>query len=132
MEAFALADNGCGYAPAGNPVVRAKGKRVVTALEAVRKNIPVAMRSGWGGDGRTLYAAASHAVRCGVKPADAMKMVTYWSALILNVADRVGAIAAGLDADLLIVKGSAFAPGSRVERVMIDGRFIDETGGDRQ
>ncbi len=62
---------------------------------------------------------------------DAMKMVTYWSALILNVADRVGAISPGLDADLLIVKGSAFAPGSRVERVMIDGRFIDEMGGDR-
>lgn len=125
-----LAENGCGFAPQGNPVIRDKGKRVVVNLEAVRKKIPVAMRSGWDGDGRTLYAAASHAVRCGVRPADAMKMVTYWSSLILNVADRVGAIAPGLDADLLIIEGRPFQPGSRVARVMIDGRFLDEKEGD--
>ena len=121
-----LADQGCGYAPPGNPVLRVKGKRVVTTLEAVRKQIPVAMRSGWNGDGRTLYAAAAHAVRCGVRREDALKMVTRWSALILNIADRVGAIEAGLDADLVLLTGRVFEPGTRVQRVMVDGRFVGE------
>lgn len=121
-----LAEQGCGYSPPGNPVLRVKGDRVVTTLEAVRKKIPVAMRSGWNGDGRTLYAAAAYAVRCGVRPSDALKMVTRWSALILNVSDRVGAIEAGLDADLVLLSGPVFRPGTRVERVMIDGHFVDE------
>lgn len=121
-----LAEQGCGYAPPGNPVLQIKGKRVVTTLEAVRKQIPVAMRSGWNGDGRTLYAAAAYAVRCGVRSGDALKMVTRWSALILNVADRVGAIEAGLDADLVLLSGPVFQPGTRVNQVMIDGRFVGE------
>ena len=86
----------------------------------------MAMRSGWNGDGRTLYAAAAYAVRCGVRSGDALKMVTRWSALILNVADRVGAIEAGLDADLVLLSGPVFQPGTRVNQVMIDGRFVGE------
>jgi len=121
-----LADKGCGFAPVGSPVLRVKGEQVVPVQEAVRRRIPVAMRSGWGGDGRTLYAAAAYAVRSGVRSSDALNAVTYWSALMLNVADRVGSLQAGLDADLVLLDGPLFKPGTRIDQVMIDGQFVEK------
>ena len=36
------------------------------------------------------------------------------------------AIEAGLDADLVLLTGRVFEPGTRVQRVMVDGRFVGE------
>ncbi|MAG58405.1 MAG: hypothetical protein CMJ83_19120 [Planctomycetes bacterium] len=125
-----MADLDVGFSPTGNPVRTVKGKRIVATRVAIEKEIPVAIRSGFGGDSRTLYAAASHSVRHGVRRDDALKTITRWSAMILNLHDRVGAVKAGFDADLVLIDGSLFAPGSRVRRVMIDGRFLSEGGGE--
>jgi hypothetical protein len=121
-----MAELGVGYSPTGSPVEEDGAERRVLALEAIRRRIPVALRSGPDGDARTLYAAASHAVRCGVPSTQGLQMITRWSALVLGLQDRIGSLAEGMDADLVLLTGTPFAPGSRVERVMIDGRFLDE------
>jgi imidazolonepropionase-like amidohydrolase len=43
---------------------------------------------------------------------------------MLGVADRVGAVEEGRDADLALYSGDPLDPRSAVERVMVGGRFV--------
>jgi len=53
-------------------------------------------------------------------------MITLNAARMLGVDNRTGSIDVGKDADLAIFNGHPFAPGSRVEKTLIDGRvFFD-------
>ena len=72
-----------------------------------------------------LFLAAA-AVRSGVSERAALAAVTAAPAEILGVSDRVGSIARGLDADLVFMSADPFAPGSGVNRVMVDGEFVFE------
>ncbi|HLY07902.1 MAG TPA: amidohydrolase family protein [Planctomycetota bacterium] len=72
-----------------------------------------------------LFLAAA-AVRSGLSEPAALAAVTLAPADILGVADRVGSIAKGRDADLVFLSGDPFAPGSAVTRVMVDGDFVFE------
>ena len=49
-----------------------------------------------------------------------------WPARNLGVADRVGSIAKGRDADLVFLSAEPFAPGAAVRRVMVNGEFVFE------
>ncbi len=51
-------------------------------------------------------------------------MVTLNPARQLGVADRVGSIEVGKDADLAIFNGHPFAPASRVEKTLVDGKLM--------
>jgi imidazolonepropionase-like amidohydrolase len=44
----------------------------------------------------------------------------------LGLLSRVGSLATGKDADLVILSGDVFEAGTRVLRTMIDGKFVDE------
>jgi imidazolonepropionase-like amidohydrolase len=72
-----------------------------------------------------LFLAAA-AVRCGLTERAALEAVTRSPAEILGVADRVGSIERGRDADLVFLSADPFAPGSSVTRVMVDGEFVFE------
>jgi imidazolonepropionase-like amidohydrolase len=62
----------------------------------------------------------------GVSETDALKMITLNPARMLGVEARVGSIDVGKDADLAIFNGHPFAPASRVEMTLVDGRvFFD-------
>jgi imidazolonepropionase-like amidohydrolase len=53
-------------------------------------------------------------------------MITLNAAWQLGIDKRVGSIEVGKDADLAIFNGHPFAPASRVEMTLIDGRvFFD-------
>jgi imidazolonepropionase-like amidohydrolase len=55
-------------------------------------------------------------------------MITLNPAQQLGVGDRTGSIDVGKDADIAIFNGHPFAPTSRVEMTLIDGRvFFDRT-----
>jgi len=58
-------------------------------------------------------------------PADqAIKAITVTPAELLGVADRVGTLAEGKDADILILSGEPLASTSRVQRVLVNGRTV--------
>jgi imidazolonepropionase-like amidohydrolase len=75
---------------------------------------------------RDLLFLAAAAVRSGMSEKDALAAVTLSPAEILGVADRVGSIAKGRDADLVFLGAEPFAPGAAVRRVMINGEFVFE------
>lgn len=53
---------------------------------------------------------------------DVLKMLTLYPAEVLGVADRVGSLAAGKDADFVVLNGEPFATQTRVEAVYVNGR----------
>ena len=76
---------------------------------------------------RRLYQEAAKAMHYGgTSEEEALKMITLNAAKQLGVDKRVGSIEVGKDADLAIFTGHPFAPASRVDMTLIDGRvFFD-------
>lgn len=71
-----------------------------------------------------LRLCAALAMRYGIPEDDALKMVTLNAAEIARVSDRVGSIAVGKDADLVIFNGPWYEPKSRIDVVIGDGTVI--------
>ncbi len=76
---------------------------------------------------RRLYQEAAKAMHYGgVSEEEALKMITLNAAWQLGVDKQIGSIEVGKDADLAIFNGHPFAPASRVEMTLVDGRvFFD-------
>lgn len=77
---------------------------------------------------RYLYVVAATAAREGLPVSEALRATTLSPAEIIGIADRVGSIDAGKDADLVVWSGHPFAVTSQVERVFIDGRTVYDAG----
>ena len=75
-----------------------------------------------------LYAAL--AVREGMDRADALRALTIWPAEISGVADRIGTLAPGKDADFTIYSGDPFDLNSVVESAWQSGRQVPSTARD--
>lgn len=75
---------------------------------------------------RDLLFVAAAAVRHGLPEKEALAAVTLYPAQILGIADRVGSIAKGRDADLVFLSGDPFGPAPSVARVMIGGELVFE------
>ena len=74
---------------------------------------------------RRLYWEAAKAVRYGgVSEDEAFKMVTLNPAKQLKIDKWVGSIEVGKDADLAIFKAHPFAPDTRVEMTLVDGKVL--------
>ena len=71
-----------------------------------------------------LPFSAGLAVKHGLPYEEALKAMTINSAEILGVADRVGSIEAGKDADLRILDGDPLELRTKVEMVIIDGEIV--------
>ncbi|MDO5122954.1 MAG: amidohydrolase [Erysipelotrichaceae bacterium] len=66
-----------------------------------------------------IYAGL--AVKAGMDPYEALKAITINPAEHLLIADRVGSLEAGKDADIVVYEGSPFEVTSEVRLVLIDG-----------
>lgn len=88
--------------------------------------VPVALLTGGSGEDDSLLAMATFAVRYGATREQALRAVTLTPAEILGVADRVGSIEKGKDADFAILTGDPLDVTSRVERVVVKGRTAYE------
>ena len=73
-----------------------------------------------------LPLCAGMAVKAGMDPFDALKAITLNPAEHIGVADRVGSLEVGKDADLVITAGSPFEVLTEVKAVFIDGARIAE------
>lgn len=68
-----------------------------------------------------LPLCAGMAVKAGMDPFEAMKAITINPARHIGIADRVGTLEPGKDADLVICDGSPLEISTRILRVFIDG-----------
>jgi imidazolonepropionase-like amidohydrolase len=107
------------------------------ALDAIPHNaalmaergVRVSINSDSDERARRLYQEAAKAMKYGgASEEEALRMITLNAAWQLGIDKVVGSIDVGKDADLAIFNGHPFAPGSRVEMTLIDGRvFFDRT-----
>jgi imidazolonepropionase-like amidohydrolase len=72
----------------------------------------------------SLPVQAALAIRFGLDEATALRAVTAVPAQLGGVGDRVGAIAPGLDADLVLLNGPPFYLRSSPRWVMVGGEFV--------
>ncbi len=91
------------------------------------RGVVVSINSDSDERARRLYQEAAKAMHYGGASEEAaLRMITLNAAIQLGVDKMTGSIDVGKDADLAIFSGHPFAPASRVEMTLIDGRtFFD-------
>lgn len=78
-------------------------------------------------DARQMRDQAGWAAAYGLKPEDAVRSMTLWTAEILGIDDRVGAIKPGLDGTVILTDGEIIETRSQVLRAWIQGREVPLT-----
>jgi imidazolonepropionase-like amidohydrolase len=86
--------------------------------------IPVAFKSEAEEGAAELPMRAAYAVSQGMSPAGALRALTFDAARMLAIEGRVGRLARGLDADVLLLDGPPLAPGTSVVRVFVNGEEV--------
>ena len=76
---------------------------------------------------RNLRFEAGNAVAYGMTREDALRAITLTPAEVFGVADRVGSLQPGKDADAVVWSGDPFEFASQAEHVFIRGREVRET-----
>jgi imidazolonepropionase-like amidohydrolase len=92
-----------------------------------KAGVKVALASGEQDGAIDILTAASFAVRHGMQREDALKAITITPAEILGVADRVGSLEKGKDADMVILNGDPLDVITRVEKVILNGKTVYAT-----
>ena len=73
-----------------------------------------------------LTLCAAMAIRSGMKEQDALRAITINAARHIGVADRIGSIEVGKDADFVLIKGSPFVYENEIRYTIIDGQIVYE------
>ncbi len=76
-----------------------------------------------------LPLCAGLAVQAGMDPFAALQAITINPAKHAGIADRVGSLEVGKDADIVITDGSPFAVSTKVKYVLIDGEILIQNYG---
>jgi len=100
-----------------------------TAVALRKAGIPFALQSGYESyvpKTRVVLFEAAVAAGHGLPFDAALAAVTLDAARLLGIADRVGSLEAGKDADLALFDGDPFEYTSHVTGVMIGGRIVSE------
>ncbi len=111
---------GVGIAPDTAEVHRPVG----AAWKLWKSGVPCGFARGGDVPGSTLLDFARFAVRSGLPADHALRMLTSEPARICGIDDRVGSIAKGKDADLVVLTGDPLLPTSAIKMVLIDGEVI--------
>lgn len=106
--------------PSGEP----EDFRLDTFTTLLRAGVAVALLPASELKPDALLGSVAFAVRHGATPEEALRAVTLTPAELLGVAGRIGSLAPGKDADLVVLSGAPHEATTRVEKVMIDGRWV--------
>jgi imidazolonepropionase-like amidohydrolase len=87
------------------------------------RGVPFGFQSLASSGSRGLRQAVGFSVHHGLGQDDALRGLTATPAQFLGL-DKVGTLAAGKDADLVVLSGMPFEPSTRVLAVMIDGEWV--------
>jgi imidazolonepropionase-like amidohydrolase len=63
-------------------------------------------------------------VGAGLPSHDALRAMTLAPAKVLGLAERLGSISAGKDANMLFFTGDPFEPSNKVKTVMLEGKIV--------
>jgi len=128
QESYRALDDLHGTAVAVGPNVLTdeKGRAVNNADLLARAGVPVAFQSDATTGARDLRLAAALAVRHGMDETAAFRALTEWPAHLAKLDHRVGLLAPGRDADVVVYSGSPLEFTSSVRKVMIDGKWVYE------
>lgn len=96
----------------------------ILSTKGVKVALGVGGRDGAGSKFAGLVAAM--AVGGGLDEGLALRAVTLTPAEILGVADRIGSLDVGKDADVVVLSGRPFEALSQVEMVLIEGKVVYE------
>jgi len=91
------------------------------ALDLNGVKLAVSPRGESGLSTRFVLAAAAVAASNGLSHEAALRAITLGAAEVLGVADRVGSIQVGRDADMVILSGSPWDPDTKVKQVIVNG-----------
>jgi imidazolonepropionase-like amidohydrolase len=100
------------------------GATVNRAKQFSEAGVKVALVSGGTGGARYLPVHAAYAVRHGLDSDTALRAITLHPAAMLGLDDRIGSLAPGKDADLVLFSGDPFELTSRVEVVICNGEVV--------
>lgn len=101
-----------------------------SAAILTKAGIPVSIETGFEGyvpKTRILLFEAAQAMVFGLSFDEALKCITLNPARLLGIADRVGSLEIGKDADMVLFNGDPFEYLSKVCGVMIDGVMVKES-----
>ena len=79
---------------------------------------------GPAGSGKWLLVDAALAAGYGLSEEEVLRAITLAPAEILGVADRIGSLEPGKDADVIVLDGPPLSVRSWVERVFVDGQEV--------
>lgn len=100
-----------------------------TAGILAKAGIPVAIQSGFEAyvpRARVILFEAGVAVANGMSPDQALAAITTTPAKIIGLDKRVGSLAKGMDADLVLYDGDPFEYTTHVCTVLINGKVVSE------
>ncbi|ANM29606.1 amidohydrolase [Acidobacteria bacterium Mor1] len=100
-----------------------------TAVKLAQAGIPFAIQSGFESyvpKTRIILYEAQAAVHVGLAPEQALRAITLTPAEMLGIADRVGSIEAGKDADLVLFDGDPLEYTTHACKVLIEGELVSE------
>jgi imidazolonepropionase-like amidohydrolase len=121
-----LVETGTGVLVSPTVTARKDNRDYVPAAELGAAGIQVAFQSNAVIGGRFLPSVLQMATRYGLGSEEALAGLTSGAADMFGIADRVGRVQAGLDADLVIFNGHPFDLRSRVETVFVNGREVPQ------
>ena len=93
-------------------------------VELTAAGIRVAFHSGSEEGAAELPLLASYAVANGLGPGAALRALTSDAAAMMGIADRVGRLEAGLDADVLLLDGPPLEPSTSTLRTWVNGKEV--------
>jgi hypothetical protein len=93
-------------------------------LAAAGVDVVITTDGQTGSASRHLSLAAAAAVAGGMDKERALAAITSRAAALLGVADRVGTLEAGKDADVVVTSGELLSSSATVERVFVDGAMV--------
>jgi imidazolonepropionase-like amidohydrolase len=112
----------------GPELVRTVEREPVNLAQILaNRGVPFGFQSKATTGVKTLPYAVQYAVRRGLGADDALAGLTASPAKFLSIDNKVGSLAVGKDADLVVLSGSPFELSTRVLAVMIDGQWVYES-----
>ena len=98
----------------------------VNAASLHRSGVRIALSTARSGTGPSVAMEAAVAKAHGLPEAAALAAVTSDAATILGVEDRLGTLAAGMDADIVLWEGHPISTWGETKLVIVDGITVFE------
>ncbi len=93
-----------------------------TPVELAEAGVHFAFSSGSANGPDEFFAGVRRAIEGGLEPGRALSALTRDAAAVHGLDDRIGTVAAGMAADLVLADGYPWQESTRVDAVFVDGR----------